>query len=446
MKETNLIEFKRELTNELEKEIVAFLNSRQGGVLSIGIDKEGHVVGVNDLDGDMLKIKDRLKNNILPSCLGLFDVLYENKSGKDIINITVASGTEQPYYIKKHGMSEKGCFIRIGTASEPMSVKLIEETFTKRTRHSLRKIRSNKQDLSFSQLKIYYQEVGKDLNDKFASNLDLLTEEGEYNYVAFLLSDKNSASFKVAKFAGENKVDLIENEEYGYCSIVKSTQQVLDKLDVENKTFATVTGNAQRTEKRMIDKTALREALINAVVHNDYTGEDMPVVEIYSNRLSIVSYGGLVEGLSLEEFFSGRSRPRNRELMRVFKDFDLVEQLGSGIHRILKSYNQSIFNVSENFIEISFPFENESGGTIGGTIILTNRDISILNACRVAKSRREILEDLLHVSNRTKNYETNMRHLIDAGLLNLTNPNVLTNPAQKYYTSELGLKYLKDSV
>ena len=391
MKETNLIEFKRELTNELEKEIVAFLNSGKGGVVSIGIDKDGSTIGVADLDGDMLKIKDRLKNNILPSCLGLFDVLHESKSGKDIINIAVASGTEKPYYIKKHGMSEKGCFMRIGTASEPMSVKLIEETFTKRTRHSLGKIRSNKQDLTFSQLKIYYQEVGKDLNEKFASNLDLLTEDGEFNYAAFLVADKNSASFKVAKFAGEDKVDLIENEEYGYCSIVKSTMQVLDKLDIENKTFATVTGSAQRTEKRMIDKTALREALINAVVHNDYTGEDMPVVEIYSNRLSIVSYGGLVEGFSEEEFFNGRSRPRNRELMRVFKDLDLVEQLGSGIHRILKAYDRSIFKLSENFIEISFPIEKDSSGTIGGTIGGTIEQAES-NLVQLTSRQKEVLE------------------------------------------------------
>lgn len=101
----------------------------------------------------------------------------------------------------------------------------------------------------------------------------------------------------------------------------------------------------------------IRKALINAIVHNDYTKEVPPVVEIYADRLSITSYGGLVQGLSEDEFFAGRSMPRNRELMRVFRDLDLVEQLGSGVHRILNAYSRDIFKISDNFLEICFPFE-----------------------------------------------------------------------------------------
>ena len=130
--------------------------------------------------------------------------------------------------------------------------------------------------------------------------------------------------------------------EFGYSSIIKATNSILDKLDVENKTFVRITGEAERLQKQMIDKTALREALINAIVHNDYTSEVPPVIEIYSDRLAITSYGGLVQGLNKEEFFAGRSMPRNRELMRVFRDLRFVEQLGSGIHRILKVYDKSI--------------------------------------------------------------------------------------------------------
>lgn len=106
--ETNRIEYKQQLTDDLEKEAIAFLNYQEGGVIYIGIDKTGKAIGVSDTDGDMLKIKDRLKNNIMPSCMGLFDVATENIDSKDIIKITFASGTEKPYYIKKLGMSEKG--------------------------------------------------------------------------------------------------------------------------------------------------------------------------------------------------------------------------------------------------------------------------------------------------------------------------------------------------
>jgi predicted HTH transcriptional regulator len=137
MTESNRIEYKRELNESLEKSAVAFLNYRDGGVIYIGIDDAQTVVGVSDADGLQLTIKDRLKNNILPSCLGLFDVIHERRGGKDIIKITLASGTEKPYYLKKFGMSEKGCYVRVGSASEPMTIRMIEDLFARRTRNSL---------------------------------------------------------------------------------------------------------------------------------------------------------------------------------------------------------------------------------------------------------------------------------------------------------------------
>ena len=88
--ETNRIEFKQQLTDDLEKESIAFLNYHEGGIMYIGIDKQGNVVNVTDIYNDILKIKDRLKSNILPSCLGLFDVCVENVDGKDIIKIIFA--------------------------------------------------------------------------------------------------------------------------------------------------------------------------------------------------------------------------------------------------------------------------------------------------------------------------------------------------------------------
>src|SRR5690606_25702316 len=153
-------------------------------------------VGVKDADHDQLLIKDRLKNNILPSCMGLFDLITERKEGKDIIKLIVAGGYEKPYYIKRYGLSEKGAFIRVGSSSEPMPTRQIEQLFAKRTRHSISNIKSKKQELHFQQLRIYYQGIGKVLNDQFAKNLELLTEDNSYNYVAYLLNDVNTISVK----------------------------------------------------------------------------------------------------------------------------------------------------------------------------------------------------------------------------------------------------------
>lgn len=355
IQENNRTEFKAELNDKLEKEVVAFLNNREGGVLYIGLDDDGTPVGVPELDGIQLKIADRIKNNILPSTLGLFDIISDRVDDIPVIKIIISSGSEKPYYIKKSGMSPRGCFIRMGTSSQPMTTTMIDDLYSKRIHTTLRNIQSPRQDLTFAQLKIYYQECGLELNEKFTNSLELLTPDGKYNYIAYLLADENGVSIKVAKYAGTDKVDLIENEEYGYCSLIKATNQVMEKLKIENSTMTKVT-STKRIEKNLVAPIPMREAVINTIVHSDFSREIPPVFEIFSDRMVFTSYGGLIPGQSEQDFFSCSSMPRNRELMRVFKDVGLVEQLGSGMSRILKVYDKSIFNISEHFIKVEFPF------------------------------------------------------------------------------------------
>jgi len=356
MTETNRIEFKRELTDDLdiEKEVIAFLNYKEGGYIFIGIDKEGHTVGVEDPDGCMLKLKDRIKNNISPSAMGLFDIATETKDGKSIVKVTVASGMDKPYFKTKYGMTPRGAFIRVGTSVEALPQEQIDRLFAMRTRNSISKIVSNRQDLSFEQLRIYYDERSKRLNDNFKRSLELITKEGEYNYVAYLLADENNNSIKVAKYSSLDRCDLIENNEYGYCSLIKATKSVLTKLEIENKTAARITP-MERVETPLWDRVAVREAVINAIVHNDYSFEVPPKFEIFPDRLEITSAGRLPESLSREEFFTGISIPRNKELMRIYRDLDIVESLGSGIPRILRAYGEDCFRFTDNFIRITFP-------------------------------------------------------------------------------------------
>ena len=376
--ESESIEFKRELSDkvDVEKEVIAFLNSRTGGVIRIGVDDDGNVIGLADADGDSRKIKDRLKNNISPSVLGLFDMSIVEVDGKRIVEIVVAAGCEKPYYKAKYGLSPRGCFERIGTAAEPMRQGRIDQLLAARTRNSLRLVPSPRSaPHEFSLLGIYYSERGFERGAHFLENLDLYTPDGKVNYVGYLLADVNSVSFRVAKYADTDKCNLVENNEYGYTCIIRSLHKVLDKLDTENRTFARVTGRAERDQWRMFDPTAIREAVVNAVLHTDWTREVSPVVEIYSDRIAITSCGGLPDGMTREEFLSGRSMPRNRELMRVFRDLELAEQLGSGMRRILSKYPPSVFETSENFISVVFPFRAErQGDTISENVARRKAD------------------------------------------------------------------------
>ena len=366
--DSHRVEHKQSLTDTFEKEVVAFLNYHEGGIIYIGVDKDGKIVGCQNPDETQLKIKDKLKHNISPSCLGLFEVILETIEEQSIIKIIIASGRETPYYIKKNGMSEKGCYIRVGSSSEPMNQTMIEDLFAKRVRNSLGNIKSRRQDLTFEQLKIYYEEKGLKLNEKFASNLELLTDDGYYNYVAYLMADSNGVSIKVAKYAGTNKVDLIENNEYGYCSLIKATKRVLEKLEIENKTAALITSTT-RKEQPLWNKVALREAVINAIVHNDYTTENPPVFEIFSDRIEITSTGGLSIIKNIDDFFSGYSNPTSRELMRIYKDLELVEHLGSGLNRILEAYDKDSFVMKQNYMKNIF-YKNETplDGVVSGGV------------------------------------------------------------------------------
>ena len=178
----------------------------------------------------------------------------------------------------------------------------------------------------------------------------------------------------------------------GYCSLVKATLQILDKLEVINVTRTKITGK-RRMEKRLVDSRALREAVINAIVHNDYSRGIAPAVEIFSDRIMITSAGGLPQNLTEEEFFDGISAPRNQELMRIFRDLELVEQLGSGMRRILENYDKSIFTFSPNYLRVTFRYSeplpeqvqdtipDTINGTINGTI---NDSLSPTQKCVIA--------------------------------------------------------------
>jgi predicted HTH transcriptional regulator len=289
-----------------------------------------------------------------------------------------------------------------------MTTQMIDDLYARHRPVSLGNIPAPRKNLTFEQLEIYYQAKKLKLNEQFKTSLELFTFDGSDNFVAYMLSDENGISVKVAKYAGTDKVDLIENYEYGYCCLIKATNQVLDRLDVENRTFAKITPK-ERIEKQMVDRTALREAVINAIVHNDYSRNAVPTVEIFSDRITITSYGGLPEGLSRESFFDCCSMPRNRELMRVFRDVDLVEQLGSGMGRILNAYDRSVFKFTGDFLIVTFPFAegfdtavgtNGTNGTDFGTneIVKAMRDNPGITLDSIAKltgiSRRTVAREI----------------------------------------------------
>ena len=412
--ETNRIENKEQLNEDFEQEVIAFLNYKEGGIIYVGINKNGQVAGVENTDLTQLQIKDRIKNNIQPSTLGLFEVTVETIENKEVIKVIISSGTEKPYYLRKKGRTPEGCYIRIGSSKERMTERMIEEMFSKRIKNSLKEIEAPRQDLTFRQLKIHYEGNGMTLNDNFARNLNLLTDEGKYNYNAYLLADENNISIKLVKYLGTNKMELIENQEYGYCCLITATQRILDRLTAENTVYAKIEYNG-RKEVEMIDSKALKEAVINAMVHSDYTLSTTPIIELYSDRIEITSGGGLPQGLSQEEFLEGVTAPRNKELIRVFKDVDLIENIGSGVLRILDAYDKSCFKFMEHFLRVSFkykenPFEYAIKNNVSANDTIND---TLKDTIKLTKNEKEILSLIVNNNQITREGIVNELRLSD---------------------------------
>lgn len=354
MHKNEMVEFKEKLNDRLEREVVAFLNTPHGGTVYIGIADDGTVVGVDGLDEKQKEIKDRIKNNIAPSTLGLFEIATPEIEGKNCIQIVVSGGNQRPYYLKRNGMSPEGCFFRMGSTTEKMTEGMIMNLFQKRQKETLVSKISPRQDLSFNYLKGQYLEKGFEVEDNFLIQLELYTEDREFNYLAYLLSDQNALQFQYARYSGDDVFDLAEHRDFGNQSILKTTVDILSFIQNKNTTFSRITSKG-REDRQKFNAIAMRELVVNAIVHNSYFSSGLPTFEEFSNRFEISSSGGLPEGFTREDFLAGYSLPVNPELIRVFRDLGLAERLGTGIRRVLKYYPKEIFRFSSSFLRVSIP-------------------------------------------------------------------------------------------
>lgn len=172
-------------------------------------------------------------------------------------------------------------------------------------------------DLSFRQLKIYYAEKGFHLDDaSFETNFCLKNDAGTYNLLADLLADRNTTPLIFVKFKGNTKASISERSDYGYGCLLTSYSKIKARLQAENVCMSN-TLVRPRSDTFLYNENCVNEALLNALVHNDWTITE-PQISMFNNRLEILSHGGLPGSLTKEQFFSGISMPRNATLMRVF--------------------------------------------------------------------------------------------------------------------------------
>ena len=357
--ESETLELKEKYTDTITKEIVSFLNSN-GGTILIGIKDNGTVIGIEKTDDILKKISDIITGQIEPNPQDEINTELRNIEKKNIIAIIINKGRNHIYCQKKYGFSSAGCSIRIGTTCKEMTLEQINFRYEKKFLDSeyMLKKSSNSHNLSFRELKIYYSERGYHLDEKsYETNLNLKNKAGEYNLLAELLSDKNNIPFIFAKFNGKNKASISERSDYGYGCILTTYSKIKNRLQSENICFSDTTIRP-RKDTYLFDFDCVNEALLNALVHNDWTITE-PQISMFHNRLEILSHGGLLSGMTKKQFFDGISKPRNATLMRIFLNMGLTEHTGHGIPTIVEKYGKNVFEIQNDYIKCTIPFEKE---------------------------------------------------------------------------------------
>lgn len=355
--ESEIMELKAIFADSICKEIVSFLNT-EGGTIIIGVKDDGTVVGVDKVDETMRKISDVITTQIEPNPQDEIRSELKFEDGKTLVFINVPKGSRNIYCQKKYGFSSAGCTIRVGTTCREMTAEQIriryEQNFID-TEYMLKK-RSSYADLSFRNLKIYYTEKGYHLDDaSFEVNLNLRNSEGEYNLLAELLSDRNNIPFIFVKFQGLDKSAISERNDYGYGCLLTTYEKIKSRLQAENICVSDTTVRPRR-DVYLFDYDCVNEAVLNALVHNDWTITE-PQISMFSNRIEILSHGGLPRGMSEKQFFEGISKPRNATLMRIFLTMGLTEHTGHGIPTIISKYGTDVFEIDDNYIKCVIPFD-----------------------------------------------------------------------------------------
>ena len=357
--ESNTIEFKTKFSDQIVKEIVAFLNT-DGGQIFIGVNDDGKVVGAQEIDKTLRSISDVIGSQIEPSPLDLVNCEMRTFDALPVIAINVKRGSAPIYCIKKYGFSGLGCPLRVGSTCREMTPEQINNRYKMRFYNDDLLVSSptNLRELSFLTLKNYYSNMGYSLNENsFETNLKLINDKGQYNVMAELLSDNNRFSFIFVKFKGLNKASLSQRSDYGNKSILFAYDQMINRIKAENICFSD-TSVRPRIDKYLYDIDSVDEAVVNALAHNDWSIAE-PQISFYSDRLEILSHGGLPRNLTREEFFRGITKPRNAALMKIFSDLDIVDHTGHGVPIIVEHYGREAFDIQDTYILITIPFNQE---------------------------------------------------------------------------------------
>lgn len=334
-KESETVELKLIVTDVIKKEIVAFANS-EGGTIYIGVSDDGEVVGIEDSDKSGLQVSNMVHDNIKPDLSMFVSYRTLNFDGKEVLSIDVERGTNRPYYLANKGLRPEGVYIRHGFSSIPASDSTIRNMIKETDGDVYEALRSINQDLTFNSCENEFKNRNIDFKEQA---LKLVSNDGLYTNLGLLLSDQCPYTIKAAVFEDYDQSLFKDRNEFSG-SLLKQLEDVYSFIDKYNNNRSTF-DKLWRIDTRDYPEKALREALLNSIVHRDYSYSASTLISIYKDRLEIVSVGGLMPGYELKDIKNGLSDTRNPNLANIFYSLKLIEAYGTGIKKIYDAYELS---------------------------------------------------------------------------------------------------------
>lgn len=348
------IEYKREYVEDIKKTVIAFANTR-GGKIFIGIDDDGHVIGVNNSDDIILKVTNTIRDSIKPDVTMFITCDKEIIDEKVVIVLTVQKGTACPYYLSGKGIRPEGVYIRQGASSVPATETAILKMIKETAGDNYEEIRSLNQELTFEFFKKEFDKANINIEKTQMKTLRIIGEDELYSNLGLLLSDQCVHTIKLAVFEGTTKEIFKDRYEFKG-SLFKQLRECYSFIDRYNRTRAEFEG-LTRIDIRDYPTTAIRESLLNSIVHRDYSFSGSILISIFDDRIEFITIGGLVKGISKEDMLLGISILRNKELANIFYRLRLIEAFGTGIPKIMESYEpyhiKPRLEITENAFKIT---------------------------------------------------------------------------------------------
>ncbi|EXU60605.1 RNA-binding domain-containing protein [Mycoplasma mycoides] len=345
--ETATVEYKvtfdKKNPDNLLHTVSAFANTK-GGRIFIGINDNNQVVGLENLQVILEDVSEAIKTKIDPN--PEFYCEIEEHKGLKFIVLTIMKGEETPYrYLTKKA---DAAYIRSGNQSIKANANQLRNLIFRGTRQSFDTLKTkiNWKQASFKSLNQKLNGIGQQVKTvNQLISLDLVKDYFLTNAGALLADNKFIKSSKIhaTRWNGNDKLNseiLTLNTKEFEGSLIDIFQKAEKFIDDYNFVMW------KKTDQKRIDYPnypflAIREALVNALIHRDYSIDGSQInVDIYDNRIEIISPGGMFDGTNIQETptWAVVSRRRNEAIANIFWRINYMEKRGSGIGKIIDLY------------------------------------------------------------------------------------------------------------